>query len=219
MKRIFCILLHALLVPVVSSAGVSQEDFPFVHINRSNSGISYDGISKVFQDSRGLLWIGTFKGLNRYDGDRFTVYDREDLGVASDFVHSIEEDSAGNIWVGTDRGAVVYDYHNDSFIPFRAVSDKGTVIDNKVNNIRLVGDKVWLTVNHQGLFSYDLKTGNLVNYFVEDGKQTLPQGIRRFTVDNSGDFWIGLYYTDFYKAPATLDSLSRLELGGGQLLR
>lgn len=218
MKRIFCILLHALLVPVVSSAGVSQEDFPFVHINRSNSGISYDGISKVFQDSRGLLWIGTFKGLNRYDGDRFTVYDREDLGVASDFVHSIEEDSAGNIWVGTDRGAVVYDYHNDSFIPFRAVSDKGTVIDNKVNNIRLVGDKVWLTVNHQGLFSYDLKSGNLVNYFVEDGKQTLPQGIRRFTVDNSGDFWIGLYYTDFYKAPATLDSLSRLELGGGSFL-
>ena len=218
MKRIFCILLHLLLVPALSFAGVSQDDFPFVHINRSNSGISYDGISKVFQDSRGLLWIGTFKGLNRYDGDRFTVYDREDLGVASDFVHSIEEDSAGNIWVGTDRGAVVYDYHNDSFIPFRAVSDKGTVIDNKVNNIRLVGDKVWLTVNHQGLFSYDLKTGSLVNYFVEDGKQTLSQGIRRFIVDNSGDFWIGLYYTDFYKAPSTLDSLSRLELGGGSFL-
>lgn len=218
MKRIFCILLHVLLVPVISSAGVSQEDFPFVHINRSNSGISYDGISKVFQDSRGLLWIGTFKGLNRYDGDRFTVYDREDLGVASDFVHSIEEDSAGNIWVGTDRGAVVYDYHNDSFIPFRTVSDKGTVIDNKVNNIRLVGDRIWLTVNHQGLFSYDLESGSLVNYFVKDGKQTLPQGIRRFIVDNSGDFWIGLYYTDFYKAPATLESLSRLELGGGSFL-
>lgn len=218
MKRIFCILLHVLLVPVISSAGVTQEDFPFVHINRSNSGISYDGISKVFQDSRGLLWIGTFKGLNRYDGDRFTAYDREDLGVASDFVHSIEEDSAGNIWVGTDRGVVVYDYHNDSFIPFRTVSDKGTVIDNKVNNIHQVGDKVWLTVNHQGLFSYDLKTGCLVNYFVEDGKQTLPQGIRRFIVDNSGNFWFGLYYTDFYKAPATLDSLSRLELGGGSFL-
>ena len=53
------------------------------------------------------------------DAPDFTVYDREDLGVASDFVHSIEEDSAGNIWVGTDRGAVVYDYHNDSFIPFK----------------------------------------------------------------------------------------------------
>lgn len=215
MKRLTTIFFFVILFQASLSAGLTQDDFPFVHINRANSGMSYDGISKIFQDSRGFLWIGTFKGLNRYDGDRFTVYDKDDLGVASDFIHSIEEDSNGNVWVGTDRGAVVYDYRNDAFNPFDVVSDQGTIIDNKVNNIKLVGRKIWLTVNHQGMFSYDLDSRQLVNYFVKDGNQTLPQGIRRFVVDNAGNFWLGLYYNDFYRTDQSLDSLQKVSLGGG----
>ena len=199
-------------------AGVTEEDFPFVHINRSNSSISYDGISRIFQDSRGFLWIGTFKGLNRYDGERFTVYDKDDLGVASDFIHSLAEDSEGNVWVGTDRGVTVYDFRSDSFIPFRSVSDVGTVIDNKVNNISFNRGKVWLTVNHQGMFSYNLKSGELKNYFVTDGNYMMPQGIRRFLTDSNGDFWIALYYTDLYKATPSLDSLQTLSFGGGSFV-
>lgn len=219
MKRLATVLLSFHLASAVLSAGVMEKDFPFVHINRSNSGISYDGISEIFQDSRGFLWIGTFKGLNRYDGERFTVYDKDALGVASDFVHSIEEDGDGNVWVGTDRGVVVYDNRNDSFIPFDIVSDKGTQIDNKVNNIKFKNGKVWLTVNHQGMFCYDIRTRQLVNYFVKDGKQTLSQGIRRFVMDNSGNFWFGLYYNDFYQAEPDLDTLQTVSLVGGATLR
>lgn len=217
MKRILCILLSVALMSPLLASNIKEEDFPFVHINRSNSNISYDGISRIYQDSRGLIWIGTFKGLNRFDGDSFTVYDKDDLGVASDFIHSIEEDSEGNMWVGTDRGVVIYDYRLDTFIPFTTVSNIGTVIDNKVNNIRYVDGKVWMTVNHQGMFSYDIRTGELVNYFVKDGEQVLPQGVRRFIIDNNGDFWLGLYYSGFFKASPSLDRLEELSLGGGQL--
>ena len=215
MKRILCILLSVVSISPLFASNIKEDDFPFVHINRSNSNISYDGISRICQDSRGFLWIGTFKGLNRFDGDSFTVYDKDDFGVASDFIHSIEEDSEGNMWVGTDRGVVIYDYRLDTFIPFTTVSNIGTVIDNKVNNITSADDKVWMTVNHQGLFSYDVKTGELINYFVENGEQVLPQGIRRFIIDNNGDFWMGLYYTDFYKASSSLDGLHELSLLGG----
>lgn len=215
MKRLATILFTFHLATLYLSAGVVEEDFPFVHINRSNSGISYDGISEIFQDSRGFMWIGTFKGLNRYDGDCFTVYDKDDLGVASDFIHSLEEDGDGNVWVGTDRGVVVYHYRNDTFIPFEVVSDQGTTINNKVNNIKFINGKVWLTVNHQGMFSYDLDTKELINYFVKDGRQTLSQGIRRFVVDNSGDFWFGLYYDNFYRAEPGLDTLQTVFLEGG----
>lgn len=218
MKRALSIIAGIFLLQSALWAGVKEDDFPFVHINRSNSGISYDGISRIFQDSRGFLWIGTFKGLNRFDGERFTVYDKDDLGVASDFIHSLAEDSDGNVWVGTDRGVTVYDFRSDSFIPFRQVSNAGTVIDNKVNNISFDRGKVWLTVNHQGMFSYDLRSHELANYFVEDGSYTLPQGIRRFIMDSNGDFWIALYYTDLYKAAPSLDSLQTLSLGGGSFV-
>ena len=135
MKRIFCILFSVALLSPLLASNIKEEDFPFVHINRSNSTISYDGISRIYQDSRGLIWIGTFKGLNRFDGESFTVYDKDDFGVASDFIHSIEEDSEGNIWVGTDRGVVIYDHKSDTFLPFRTISNVGTSIENKVNNI------------------------------------------------------------------------------------
>lgn len=213
MKIITILLLTLFLAPGLHSAEVSEDDFPFVCINRSNSGISYDGISDILQDSRGLLWIGTFKGLNRYDGNRFTVYDKDDLGSPSDFIHCLEEDSNANIWVGTDRGVVIYDYSHDSFIKFDCLSDQGTVIDNKVNNIKLVGRKMWLTVNHQGMFSYDLDSKELINYFFKDGKQTLPQGIRRFLVDNNGVFWLGLYYDDFYRVSPGLETLTSVSSG------
>lgn len=218
MVRILTILVSLFLFQTAVGAAVTEDDFPFVHINRSNSGISYDGISRIFQDSRGFLWIGTFNGLNRFDGERFTVYDKDDLGVASDFIHSLAEDSDGNVWVGTDRGVTVYDFWSDTFIPFRKKSDAGTVIDNKVNNISFSRGKVWLTVNHQGMFSYDLKTQELRNYFVEDGNYTMPQGIRRFIIDSNGDFWLALYYTDLYKASPALESLQTLSLGGGRFI-
>ena len=215
MKRLLPLLYLMLVLPVSLYAEVSEKDFPFVHINRSNSNISYDGISRIFQDSRGFLWVGTFKGLNRYDGERFAVYDKNDFGVASDFIHSIEEDAHGNVWIGTDRGVVIYDYAKDSFIPFNKLSDKGTVVCNKVNNIKRYGNKVWLTANHQGLFCYDLESDTLVNHFVKDGQQQLPQGIRRFVIDSEETLWAGLYYNDIYMSTGTFDSLSVAHLSNG----
>ena len=149
-------------------AGRTQNDYHFIHINSSNSGLSYDAVSAVFQDSRGYMWIGTFKGLNRYDGVGFRIYDRDDLSLASDFIHAIEEDDDGNIWVGTDAGVSVYDYVKDRFFPLTAVSDKGTSVSGKVNAISRGKDgRMWLTVLHQGLFSYDVSSDTLVNYFVK----------------------------------------------------
>lgn len=212
MKKAVFILLSVLCLSAF--AGKAQTDYPFIHINTANSGISYDGISVIYQDSRGFIWIGTFKGLNRYDGCNFKVYYKEDLGISSDFIHVISEDRKGNLWIGTDRGLVIYDYNLDSFRPLSIPSDKGTVIRNKVNNIRCSDDgKVWVSVLHQGLFSYDTDNDELINYFVADDKMTLSQSIRRFVIDNNGTFWLDLYYTDFYRSDESLVTLKEVDLG------
>lgn len=78
--------------------------YEFTHLTKDNNGLSYDGISAIMQDSRGFIWIGTYKGLNRYDGNTFKVYGMLEMGLDSDFVYSIVEDSEGNLWIGTDKG-------------------------------------------------------------------------------------------------------------------
>ncbi len=128
-------MLIALLAgtfPLLAVQGKANEQFQFTHINTSNSDISYDGISKIMQDSRGFIWIGTFKGLNRYDGTRFVTYYKEQLGLDSDFIHTIIEDKEGNLWIGTDTGVTRYIYDKATFERFDMVSDKGTTPKNKV---------------------------------------------------------------------------------------
>ena len=80
--------------------------YEFTHLTKDNNGLSYDGISAIMQDSRGFIWIGTYKGLNRYDGNTFKVYGMLEMGLDSDFVYSIVEDSEGNLWIGTEGGGL-----------------------------------------------------------------------------------------------------------------
>jgi ligand-binding sensor domain-containing protein len=77
----------------------------------SNSLVSGSpGMSlSYFEDSDGILWIGTVNGLNRYhrESDSFTVYrhDPEDQGSLSDNrIVTVFEDRDGFLWVGTENG-------------------------------------------------------------------------------------------------------------------
>ena len=66
-------------------------------------------IECLFEDSRGMLWIGTHdRGAVRFDGDQFEVFTTGD-GLASGTVHSILEDREGKLWFGASGGLTVYD--------------------------------------------------------------------------------------------------------------
>lgn len=99
MKKLLS-LLRGLAVAAVmlSTAGLLYgQELHFTHFNKEDNNLAYNSINTIFEDSRGYVWIGTHKGLSRYDGVRFKNYDKSDLGVASDFVSAICEDNAGNL--------------------------------------------------------------------------------------------------------------------------
>lgn len=62
-------------------------------------------ITQVFEDSRGLLWIGTREGVNILDrvNDRLSYLTEKD-GLANNSVCGIAEDKNHNIWVSTSNG-------------------------------------------------------------------------------------------------------------------
>lgn len=102
-------------------------------------------------------------------------FHKNELGGNSGFIVSLCEDNRGNIWIGTDSGVVLYDAETDRFRALDTPSDRGTVIHNKVTTIKKDRQGViWMAVNNQGLFSCDPESGALKNYFVEEGRQTLP---------------------------------------------
>lgn len=82
-----------------------------------SDGLAHNGVTSVLEDSRGFLWVGTYEGLNKYDGYDLTTYkntvDKEFL--VSNRVRSLSEDNKNNIWIGTDKGITLYNYITEEF--------------------------------------------------------------------------------------------------------
>ena len=66
----------------------------------SEDGLANSSTSSVYKDKNGYLWIGTNRGLNRYDGYNFSLYTQAENGLYSNKpIHQIKEDATGNLWL------------------------------------------------------------------------------------------------------------------------
>jgi ligand-binding sensor domain-containing protein len=72
-----------------------------------------------------MLWIGTYNGLNQFDGSNFLVYKkrRGSNSIVNEVVHSLCEDKKGNIWGATDNGVFCYQQSDDRFINYAIKSN------------------------------------------------------------------------------------------------
>ena len=68
----------------------------------AKDGLLNDFVRAVYQDSKGLIWIGTDDGLFRFSGERIERVDNGN-SVPLVAVHAIREDSQGRLWVGGSK--------------------------------------------------------------------------------------------------------------------
>jgi len=74
---------------------------------QTEQGLPQNSVNAIVQDHRGYLWIGTFGGLARFDGERFTVFGSADTpGFGSDQILSLYETRSGVLWIGTVDGGL-----------------------------------------------------------------------------------------------------------------
>lgn len=72
-----------------------------VTVYSAREGLTDGFVRKVFQDSRGTLWVGTDDGLFRMQAGRLHRVDQGDIEPMA--VHAIAEDHRGTLWVGGSR--------------------------------------------------------------------------------------------------------------------
>lgn len=68
------------------------------HTLSVKDGLLSPATTYVFEDSKGIIWIGTDSGLNSYDGIQLKSYTEEN-GLTDNYISKITEDIHGNIWV------------------------------------------------------------------------------------------------------------------------
>jgi len=69
----------------------------------NTNGLPTSDANAIVQSADGFLWIGSYSGLIRYDGNEFYRYDSS-TGVSS--VVSLFFDSQGRLWIGTNDSGV-----------------------------------------------------------------------------------------------------------------
>ena len=111
------ILLLSLAFCSLSISNAQVKPLEFTKKITISDGLAHNGVTSMYEDSKGFLWFGTYGGINRYDGYKLTTYKNtidEDI-LTSNRVRAINEDTNSNLWIGTDEGITIYNASLEKF--------------------------------------------------------------------------------------------------------
>ena len=83
-------------------------DFVYAYSLRqfsNKNGLSNSAIQSLYQDSQGVLWIGTCDGLNVFDGNNIHLYTPVDVSrnlLSGNIISQIVESEPGILWLLTN---------------------------------------------------------------------------------------------------------------------
>lgn len=167
---------NALFAQLKNKQITEGPDINFDHLTEKD-GLSNDFTTDILRDKDGFLWVGTFSGLNRYDGGNFSVFmhkKNDTTSILNNTISSICEDERGNIWGGTESGIFCYIKSTDKFRNYRTYT-KGTY--PRIND--LICDhnsSIWAGTDN-GLLKLDPATGRYFNIHHDPkNKNTITPG-------------------------------------------
>src|SRR5688572_12009155 len=107
-------------------------------------GLVANPIRCIYQDSKGFIWIGTYDGLSRYDGYKFTNYTSVN-GLSHSLINSIIEVD-GKLMVAENDGSIDVVQHNGLQAGFKGQS--------AINIVKATRGRVLMTTDAHGFYEY-----------------------------------------------------------------
>ncbi|GGD27342.1 hybrid sensor histidine kinase/response regulator [Hyunsoonleella pacifica] len=137
-----------LFIVFLISFGEAQNDvYKFNHITDAN-GLSQNSVIAMHQDKLGQMWIGTRDGLNKYDGEQFTVFKHEKSNpnsITNNSILCIEEDRNGFIWIGTSFGLNRYNPKKNEFKAYFVNKQRTFIGSNMISVVKeMANDEIWI---------------------------------------------------------------------------
>lgn len=200
MKKFHSFLILLLLTGTISSQNEVQISFDSYssELFSYRRGLSQNTVQCVMQDSRGFIWIGTWDGLNRFDGYSFVSYkpDYNKPGgkISNETINALAEDSDGNLWIGTERGLNRYEFLTDTFHTFYySFYNQNSIPSDSISALCFDNNGLlWIGTN-RGLCSYDAVKNVFTSYNHSRYKSSsIPSDIiTDLFCDQNNKLWIG----------------------------
>ncbi|MDQ7817262.1 MAG: two-component regulator propeller domain-containing protein [Melioribacteraceae bacterium] len=165
----------------------------FIHNEADLNSLGDSRVSFVLEDSHGIIWIGTYGGLdiiNEKEGTfkHYRVIPNDSTCISNDRVNSIYESKSGDLWIGTYQGLNRYNRTNDNFEQF--TTDQG-LGDNTILSIQEDGNgNLWLRTN-DGISKFDPVNRVFKNYNANDGLPLMELNGNISLVNNDGKMFFG----------------------------
>ena len=169
-EKLLTIILFLLLtipVGIANDIVIPNNSLPYNIFKTVELPYAAHSTTSVFQDKKGMIWIGTYHGVCRYDGYKTTLYMTEQgRSTKESSIMSIAQTDDNHLIVGT-LGGLSY---------LNTTNGKSEPVSKPLNRIKSVRtmliyeDELWIGTNAEGLWKYNLKTKKI--------QQIVTPGIR-----------------------------------------
>jgi len=145
----------------------------------------------------GYLWVGTYNGLNKFDGKNFTTYltdPNDSTSIPSNIVHDIYVDKKGILWFLTELGFCSYNRNEDNFRNYKMQPPEN--YEDTYRHIRSMArdssGNLWLGTYRSGLLKYNIKEDNYTWYQHDsaNANSITSNKINRILIDTEERLWI-----------------------------
>lgn len=198
--------IHTILAIVYLLSGAlnllpaQYQSIKFDHL-RPADGLSQSTVRAICQDTFGFMWLGTYDGLNKYDGKKVVVYrkvEQDSFGLPSSSIVDLYEDQNQQLWISTRGGLCYLDREMDRFIQVYPDADKP-----EEAFVELAEDSegnLWVSGENGALYQ-KRKTENTFTAFYNPHSQDY---INEFIILESGLIWLSSSDNRLYEFdPAT----------------
>ena len=194
MRYIYFFVAFVWVTSCALSTGFSQE-YRFKRIT-SEEGLLDSKIHQIYEDNLGLIWIGSSRGLQLYNGHDFInfVYDPTDsLSIPFGSVNSITQDTQGRLWIGTRNGGLAK-FTNNGFEKYKYRSGQENGLSSNVVNALLADKKKGIWIGTRGGLDY-YNNGNFFHYEPsnKDSSNLYNGQIMSLAQTPDGTIWIGCW--------------------------
>ncbi|MEO1715259.1 MAG: two-component regulator propeller domain-containing protein, partial [Bacteroidota bacterium] len=109
---ILCLLLVSGLIRTARS---QIEVIPFAAYLKTD-GLPGATVPAMLEDSLGFIWVGTNRGLAKFDGFAFSRV-RPNSALRDAWISQLYKDRLGHIWVCSSKGLYQLDQQREVFLP------------------------------------------------------------------------------------------------------
>lgn len=139
-------ILFTLLLFLLATPGYSQNnDYQNFVITQFGleEGLPQSSVNDIIQTKDGYIWLATYGGLVRFDGNKFTTFDRFNTeGMSSDRIIKIYEGTEGDIWIFSENTVpTVLRFKDGKCEKYRFSNVSGGIIELYTDE----NDKLWAT--------------------------------------------------------------------------